>query len=99
MNRQMKRMMQRQGQTGPDGAPAPARREPRQTRPTPAAKRTSAGQFLREVRAELRKVAWPDRAEVVNYSTVVLVTLILLIGLILALDYGFSKSVLFLFKA
>jgi preprotein translocase subunit SecE len=95
----MKRMMQRQGQTGPDGAPAPAPRRQPQARPTTPAKRTAPVQFIREVRGELRKVAWPTRAEVINYSTVVLVTLILLIGLILALDYAFSKSVLFLFKA
>ena len=95
----MKRQMQRQGQTGPDGAPAPVQKgQPPQRRATPA-KRTAPMQFVREVRVELRKVAWPTRGEVVNYSTVVLVTLILLIGLILALDYAFSKSVLFLFKA
>ena len=94
----MKRQMQRQGQTGPDGAPAPSQRRQPQPRATPA-QRTKPLQFIREVRVELKKVAWPTRGEVVNYSTVVLITLILLIGLILALDYAFSKSVLFLFKA
>ena len=94
----MKRQMQRQGQTGPDGAPAPSQRRQPQPRATPS-QRTKPMQFVREVRVELKKVAWPTRGEVINYSTVVLVTLILLIGLILALDYAFSKSVLFLFKA
>jgi preprotein translocase subunit SecE len=94
----MKRQMQRQGQTGPDGAPAPQQRRQPQPRATPS-QRTKPMQFVREVRVELKKVAWPTRGEVVNYSTVVLITLILLIGLILALDYAFSKSVLFLFKA
>ena len=94
----MKRQMQRQGQTGPDGAPAPSQRRQPQPRATPS-QRTKPMQFVREVRVELKKVAWPTRGEVVNYSTVVLITLILLIGLILALDYAFSKSVLFLFKA
>jgi preprotein translocase subunit SecE len=98
----MKRMMQRQGQVGPDGAPAAPKQ--RQPAPRPAARPTTAqrtrpAQFLREVRGELRKVAWPTRAEVVNYSTVVLATLVILILLILALDYTFSKSVLFLFKS
>jgi preprotein translocase subunit SecE len=100
VNRQMKRMMQRQGQVGADGEPVAAKREP-QKRPaqrTPA-QRTAPRQFLREVRGELRKVAWPSRGEVINYSTVVLVTVILLIFLILAFDYAFSKSVLFLFKS
>jgi preprotein translocase subunit SecE len=94
----MKRQMQRQGQTGPDGAPAPSKPRQAPQRATPS-QRTKPMQFVREVRVELKKVAWPTRGEVINYSTVVLVTLILLIGLILALDYTFSKSVLFLFKA
>ena len=101
MNRQMKRMMQRQGQVGPDGEPAAPKRQPAPrtaARPTPS-QRTRPVQFVREVRGELRKVAWPTRGEVVNYSTVVLVTLVLLILLILALDFAFSKSVLFLFKS
>ena len=99
MNRQMKRMMQRQGQVGPDGAPAPTRRPPQaRPAPKPPAQRTSPATFLKEVRGELRKVAWPTRGEVVNYSTVVLFTLVILIGLIFVLDLAFAKSVLFLFK-
>ena len=99
MNRQMKRMMQRQGQVGPDGTPETARRAPQQRRvPAPSKERTSPVQFLKEVRGELRKVAWPTRAEVINYSSVVLVTLIVLIVLIFVLDLAFAKSVLFLFK-
>ena len=58
-----------------------------------------SAEFLRETRGELRKVAWPTRLEVRNYSIVVLVTLILLISLIFVLDYACSKSVLFLFHA
>ena len=99
MNRQMKRMMQRQGQVNADGTPAEVRRPP-QSRPgpKPPSKRASPATFLREVRGELRKVAWPTRAEVVNYSTVVLFALILLIGLIFLLDLLFAKSVLFIFE-
>ena len=99
MNRQMKRMMQRQGQLGADGSPEAARRAPQPRRaPAPTKERTSPAQFLREVRGELRKVAWPTRGEVVNYSTIVLFTLILLVALIFVLDLAFAKSVLFLFK-
>ncbi len=54
-------------------------------------------EFVRETRGELRKVAWPTRTEVRNYSIVVLVTLIILISLIFVLDYGASKSILTLF--
>ncbi|MGH9066849.1 MAG: preprotein translocase subunit SecE [Acidimicrobiales bacterium] len=63
----------------------------------PSGKGTTPAQFLREVRGEMRKVAWPNRAEVVNYSTVVLVTLVLIIALIFGLNYAFAKGVTFLF--
>jgi len=97
MNREQKRMMQRQGQAGPDGAPTPARREPRPAR-APSEPRTSPRQFLREVRAELRKVAWPTRSEVVNYSIIVLITIIVLTSLIAALDFIFGETVLWILR-
>ena len=101
MNRQMKRQMQRAGQLGEDGAPAVQTRERRQQRPQsrPSSReRTGAVGFVREVRSELRKVAWPTRNEVANLSFVVLVTLILLVGLIFVLDLAFAKAVLYIFK-
>jgi preprotein translocase subunit SecE len=100
LNREQKRLMQRQGQVGPDGSPAAAAPQERRRRaPKPPSQRTSPVQFVREVRGELRKVAWPTRGEVLNYSVVVLFTLIILIGLIFLLDFGFSKFVLFLYNA
>ena len=95
----MKRMMQRQGQVGADGAPVPQqRRERPRPQARPVKERTNPAEFFRQVRAELRKVAWPDRAEVVNYSVLVFIVLIVLIGLIFGLDWVFSKFVFFLFK-
>jgi preprotein translocase subunit SecE len=44
-------------------------------------------------------VAWPTRDEVVNYSIVVLVTVVLLTALIFGLDYIFGEFVLKLLKA
>ena len=93
----MKRMMQRQGQVGRDGEPV--RREPPvRTAPRPADKRIKAGEYLRQVRAELRKVAWPTRKEVIHYSTIVLVALLLLTGRIFGLDFSFGKAVIWLLK-
>ena len=94
MNREQKRMMQRQGQLGPDGEPVAKQRK--RTAPPPKAKdkRTTPLQFLREVRVELRKVAWPTRPEVINYSVIVLVTVVILTTLIAVLDIVFSKAVL-----
>jgi preprotein translocase subunit SecE len=98
MNREQKRSLQRQGQLGPDGEPATRKRE--QTRPTVAAtqRRIRPREFLHEVNVELRKVAWPTRTETINYSTVVLITLAVVMALIFALDYVFSVGSTFLFK-
>ena len=99
MNREMKRMMQRQGQVDADGSPT------RKEAPRPPAARVATkerigpSEYARQVRAELRKVAWPTRNEVINYSLVVLITLALLITLIFFLDLAFAKSVLWLFDA
>ena len=46
----------------------------------------------------LRQVAWPNRSEVINYTTVTLVTLLSLMVLIFILNYAFAKGVLWLFK-
>ena len=97
MNRQTKRMMQRQGQVDSEGAPA-RREAPVRTAPRPADKRVKAGEYLRQVRAELRKVAWPTRKEVIHYSTIVFVALMLLTALIFGLDFAFGKAIIWLFK-
>ena len=100
MNRETKRMLQRRGELGPDGesprAPSPDdRRRSVQGRAT--RERTSPGQFVREVRGELRKVAWPTRDEVVRYSGIVLFTLVVLTAFIFGLDYLVAKAIFFLF--
>jgi len=94
--------MQRQGQMTEDGEPAPRRTEPpeRRARPVSGApsRRTSPRQFMHEVNVELRKVAWPSKAETANYSMVVFITLATMMGLIFVLDLLFSKFATFLFK-
>ena len=90
-------MLQRQGQLGPDGAPARQRR-PATPPPRPAKQeRTGPRTFLKEVRQELRKVAWPTRAEVINYSIIVLITVVILTVFIAGLDYVFGEAALELF--
>ncbi len=97
-------MAQRQGDVTVDGLPEPERVEPEQrpaaARPATGApnRRTSPRQFLHEVNVELRKVAWPTKAETANYSTVVFIALAVLMALIFGLDLGFSKLASFLFK-
>ena len=103
MNRQQRRLLQRQGQVTEEGLPAPRRAEPterRATRPAAGAphRRTTPRQFLHEVNVELRKVAWPTRSETANYATVVFIALAVLMALIFGLDLGFAQAANLLFK-
>lgn len=94
MNRQYKREMKKQEAakkkaTRPvptKAAGAPAKRE-----------RTKPRTFIKEVWAELKKVAWPTREEVVAYSIVVLVAVIVIAALIFGMDFVFTKAVLALY--
>lgn len=91
MNRQYKRLMKKE-EDRKKSAPRP------QVKPQSQKKeRTKPRQFVREVVAELRKVAWPTRQEVVSYSVVVLVSSIVIAALIFGMDYVFTKAVLALF--
>ena len=85
----MKRMMQRQGQLAPTASPRPP--EPTKPAPRPPKERVGPAEYVRQVRGELRKVAWPTRAEVINYSIIVLIALLFLTALIFALDYVFGQ--------
>jgi preprotein translocase subunit SecE len=98
MNRETKRMLQKQGAIDGDGAPRAQKRQPPAARPQEKEQRTSAGQFVKEVRAELRKVAWPTRSEVVNYSIIVLIAVVVLTAFIAALDWFFGEFVLKLYN-
>jgi preprotein translocase subunit SecE len=97
MNREQKRMMQRQG-VGADGAVAPRRAVTPQDVQRRRRERVGVRQYFREVRDEMRQVAWPSRPEVVNYTTIVVCVLVFMSLLIFGLGFGFSKFVTFLFQ-
>lgn len=59
--------------------------------------RTKPRVFLREVRAELKRVQWPSRKELVSYSVVVLVTVALLTLYVFGLDQAFGAIVFEIF--
>lgn len=54
-------------------------------------------QFLREVRAELKRVHWPSRTEVTSYTLVVLLAVTLLTLFVFGLDQFFGQLVVWLF--
>ena len=75
LNREQRRMLQRQGEIDETGEPVRTRR----AAPAAQAKeeRTGATDFVKEVRGELKKVAWPTREETIRYTVIVFITLVL----------------------
>jgi preprotein translocase subunit SecE len=53
--------------------------------------------FLRQVMFELKKVVWPTKEQMVTYTAVVVVFVIIMGLIISALDYLFVQIVLFIF--
>jgi len=87
VNREVKRMMKKR-----EGA------ADRLKRPTPQQaaakrKRTKPKDFVKEVRGELARVAWPNRQEVFTYTLVVVVSVTFFMILIWGLDLAFTKLV------
>jgi preprotein translocase subunit SecE len=90
MNREQKRQMKRMGALNEQGNPTRGQARTAATRGHDDP-RTTPVQYLREVRSEMRKVAWPDWPEVRKYSIVVLVTVLVVAALVFGLDSGFGE--------
>jgi len=54
--------------------------------------------FLREVRAELKKVSWPDKKELSAYTGVVFISVIFAAFLIWVMDTGFTETLKLLLR-
>jgi preprotein translocase subunit SecE len=70
-------------------------------RPTATATRLGGlgrpGRFIREVVAELRKVIWPTRKELMTYAVVVVFFIAVMMTIIAGFDYGFARAVQWVF--
>ena len=53
--------------------------------------------FIRQIIVELRKVIWPTRKELIAYTTVVIVFVLVMAGIIAAFDFVFTRGVLYVF--
>jgi len=53
---------------------------------------SKVGQFLRETKAELKKVVWPSREDVVSSVIVVIISTILIAIVLGLLDFGFTQA-------
>jgi len=75
-----------------DAAPRPKRATAATSR-----RRYRPLQFIREVMAELRKVVYPGRNELITYVIVVLVFVSVMTAFVASLDYGLTKAVIAIF--
>jgi preprotein translocase subunit SecE len=64
---------------------------------TDEVRRRDLRRFLREVVAELRKVIWPGRRELITYTTVVILFVAFMVALVAGLDVLFAQGVLAVF--
>ena len=53
--------------------------------------------FVREAVSEMRKVLWPSRSELVTYSIVVIIFVVIMVAIVAGMDFGFAKLVLQVF--
>jgi preprotein translocase subunit SecE len=76
---------------------------PESTKPRKGGKRGKKGPlgrlalFYRQIVAELRKVVWPTRNQLSTYTTVVIVFVVIMIGLVTVIDYGFNQAIKYVF--
>ena len=54
--------------------------------------------FFREVKAELKKVSWPNKQELISNTGVVFISVVLVSGLIWAIDAAFTQVLRFIIK-
>ena len=69
------------------------------TSPRPASRGAGGrlGRYIREIISEMRKVLWPSRNELVTYTIVVIVFVVVMVALVAGMDLGFAKLVLKIF--
>jgi preprotein translocase subunit SecE len=60
-------------------------------------RRTSPLGFVKQVVGELRKVRWPTRQELVTYTIVVLVFVVIILAYVSLLDFAFGEAVTWLY--
>ncbi|UGY93090.1 preprotein translocase subunit SecE [Streptomyces gobiensis] len=80
--------------------PEPGRSSDKPRRGGKRAKKGPLGRlalFYRQIVAELRKVVWPTRHQLATYTTVVIIFVVIMIGLVFVIDYGFGEAVTFIF--
>lgn len=55
-----------------------------------AAKKGGIGKFFRETKAELKKVSWPSKKQLIHNTLIILAFIIIVAIILSALDMGFG---------
>lgn len=63
----------------------------------PEPKRANPVVFTKQIVAELRKVRWPTRWELITYTIVVMFFVLVMIGYVMGVDYLFGEAVMWLY--
>ena len=104
MNRQMRRMAEseqrrQRKQDQQRGKQSPAQRAQRRAAAPQEERKplfARIAQYLREVQAELKRVSWPTREQMVAYTTVTIITTVALTGYVWGIDRVFERAVVFI---
>ena len=89
MNRELRRLSEREEKRQRTQRASRGPQRPRR-------ERVGFRQFIREVRQELRRVAWPSRHELWTFTVVTVTTTAVLTGIIFGMDFLFKEGVLFM---
>ena len=103
MNREMRRLQEREERRkkkDEGGSKAQRKASQIQARSQAPTERRSffrrIGTYLHEVRVELKKVTWPTRDQMVAFTTVTVITSVVLTGVIFGLDIVAKQATLWL---
>ena len=92
MNRELRRLQEKEEKRSKQS------RQQRAQQRMQRKERVSPRQFFREVRQELRRVAWPSRQELTTFTLVTVITTTVLTGIIFGMDFLFKESVLWVLE-
>lgn len=53
----------------------------------------SIKKYFESVFNELKKISWPSRATIINHTVIVLVSSVVAMGVVAALDYGLAEAI------
>ena len=103
MNREMRRLQdreeRRQKKQDAQGGKVSRKAAAMQSRPVAEERKPlfrRLGGYLHEVRMELRKVTWPTQEQMIAFTTVTVITSVVLTGVIFGFDIVVKKAVFWL---